>query len=87
MALSAGSEITLNDINDLKSRVKAEMIKRTHQGSLNVAPYNTDFSITPGLGQLIKAEHYNETVGYISAISPITGYASSVSAGDVAYAL
>lgn len=79
MALTAGNPITSADINDLKTRVKAEMTRRNATNSL--ASYNGDFSQSAGVGDLARISHFNETVGYINLIKP-TGISS-----DLIYAI
>lgn len=76
MALTAGNPATSADIKDLKSKVKAEMKRRTYgTGSLNVSANIGDFSQSANAGQPIKLEHFNETVGLLNKIRS-QGYAT-----------
>ena len=85
MALTAGSTLTSSDINDLKNRVKQEMARRQYTGSLS--SYAGNFSVSAGVGDIVKVAHYNETVGYISKISAISGLSASKAAGDLIQAI
>ena len=88
MALSANHEVTSADITALKNRVKAEMARRKYSSNgPSLASYKGDFSVGAGSGDITKAAHYNETVGYISKIKAISGLAASVAAGDIMYAI
>lgn len=88
MALTQNNIILSSDIINLKSRVKAEMQYRNQVGSLNVNPYNTDFTYSADVGDLIRKEHYNETVGYINQINTISStLPSNVDSGSMIYAL
>lgn len=73
MALTKDNPITSTDINNLKTRVKAEMARRNATNSL--AGYAGNFSQSAGVGDLARISHFNETVGYINLIKP-TGIAS-----------
>lgn len=66
MAYTTGSILSSNDIKDLKARVKAEMGRRKYTGSLE--SWATDFTYPANAGDIIKLEHFNETVGYINKI-------------------
>ena len=85
MALVARDLVTSADIMALKNRVKNEMTKRCNTGSLS--DYSGNFSINASVGSLVKAAHYNETVGYISKISAINDLTTSKSAGDILQAI
>lgn len=85
MALTAGSLIESGDIISLKTRVKAEMARRNATGSL--ASFATNFTDSASIGDLAKASHYNETVGYIAKIKTVTGLNDAVNAGDLIEAI
>lgn len=58
MALTTGSKMTASDINALKARVKAEMLRRKYTGSLTgYAGSSYDYTNTPASGVKIAAEH------------------------------
>lgn len=83
MALTQNNPILASDINALKNRVKNEMARRNGVGSL--AGYAGSWSVSSGTRA--DAKHYNETVGYIAKIKAVSGLASSVSSGNIIYAI
>lgn len=68
MSLNTGETILSSDILALKTRVKNECVRRNKTNSLNISPYNTNFSISANASDLAKLAHYNETAGYINLI-------------------
>lgn len=86
MALTAGNKMLASDINSLKARVKAEMLRRNQTGSL--ATYGSssyDFSNSASSGTLIRVEHQTKTVGLVDKIKS-TGIAAA-SSGSIAKAI
>lgn len=86
MALTAGSKILASDINSLKARVKAEMLRRNQTGSL--ATYGSssyNFSNSASSGTLIRVEHQTKTVGLVDKIKS-TGI-TAASSGSITKAI
>ena len=82
MALTTGSTVLASDINALKARVKAEMNRRAHTGSLTgYASSSYDFSTVPGTGVRILAEHHNKIVTPMRAVNSTTTNRGDVSSG------
>lgn len=87
MSMNRGDKALSSDIKNFKNQVKAEMTRRTFSTSPYSydgieTEYQADFSQSADAGQLVRAQHYNETVGYL--VDKFTGlsWASSKSAGD-----
>lgn len=67
---------------DMKTRIKAEVNRRKYKGSLT--SYGTatyDFTVTPAVGELVRAEHYNKIAEPIRAINQ-TGIVGPTTAGS-----
>lgn len=86
MSLASKNIILASDFVSLKARVKAEMNRRCHSGSLtSYAGTNYDYSVTPASNGKILPEHLNKLTTPVNAISNC-GIAEKQS-GDVIPAL
>lgn len=80
MALTFGSKITAEDFNNLKAKVKAEMLRRKYTGS--VAAYGTDYSDVPTQKGKIKAVHIQEIVNPLNQITT-TNYTNTAAKSKI----
>lgn len=80
MALTFGSKITAEDFNNLKAKVKAEMLRRKYTGS--VAAYGTDYSDVPTQKGKIKAVHIQEIVNPLNQITA-TNYTNTAAKSKI----
>lgn len=80
MALTFGSKITAEDFNNLKAKVKAEMLRRKYTGS--VAAYGTDYSDVPTQKGKIKAIHIQEIVNPLNQITA-TNYTNTAAKSKI----
>lgn len=66
--------LTANEVNTLKAKVKAEMLRRNGYGSISeFGSANYDFSIAPSAGNAILTEHGQKTIDLLLKIKPISG--------------
>lgn len=80
MALTFGSKITAEDFNNLKAKVKAEMLRRKYTGS--VAAYGTDYSDVPTQKGKIKAIHIQEIVNPLNQVND-TNYTNTATKSKI----
>ena len=80
MAFTFGSKITAEDFNNLKAKVKAEMLRRKYTGS--VAAYGTDYSDVPTQKGKIKAVHIQEIVNPLNQITA-TNYTNTAAKSKI----
>ena len=57
----------------LKSRIKAEVLRRKYTGSVSsYGGSDYDYTVTPKVGDFVKAEHYNKLNEPLRAVNPTT---------------
>lgn len=72
-----------DEFNNLKSRVKAEMIRRKHEGSVeHYGSEKYDYDEIPTELKVIKSEHGSKIVDPIRAINP-SGMPSEINEGSI----
>lgn len=66
--------MTANEIISLKTKVKAEMQRRSGYGSLaSFGGDSYEFNIAPSSGELIKADHGQKIINPLLEIADISG--------------
>lgn len=86
MALESKNQTLSSDFIAIKARVKAEMLRRSHNGSLKkYAGEDYDYNITPTAGGQLLPEHFNKIIEPLNAVKP-TGL-ETVSPGDHAISI
>ena len=86
MALESKNQTLASDFVSLKARVKAEMLRRCHTGSLkSYAGSDYEYTVKPEKGGRLLPEHVNKIIVPINAIKP-TGL-DQVVTGDQALSI
>lgn len=71
--------MTAEQINELKSKIKAEMLRRNGHGSLeSYGDSSYDFDVIPVTGEKVLVEHGKKTVDLLLKIEDYEGLYSSV---------
>lgn len=81
MPFSVGNPILASELNAIKARVKAEMLRRNKVGSLTAyggAAY--DYTVVPSAGNPILPEHWNKIITPMNAM--VNTGLSTVESGD-----
>lgn len=86
MALESKNQTLASEFVTIKARVKAEMLRRSHDGSLKkYAGEEYDYSVAPTPGGQLLPEHFNKIIEPLNAVKP-TGF-ETVSSGDQAMSI
>ena len=84
MALTKNSKILASDINSLKARVKAEMLRRKYTTSLaSYGGTSYDYTTVPAVGVLAAREHANKIITPMNAVKA-TGYTTRSTGNKIA---
>lgn len=68
-SVAAGQSATASDINNIKSRIKTELARRSHTTSVSsYAGTAYDYSTTPATGGSILVEHQTKIIDPLNAI-------------------